>query len=190
MDAAEQLLDEGGIDGTTGAKIITVAGNRNSAAVNYHFGNLDELIRAVLDRRAVELNARRHELFDALDDEGSTDPRVVFLAMTRPLTDLLERDEGRRYLRVLNQASNHPRFALVARRELMTSDERGGALLAPLVAHLGPRQQRHRSRNITAFVLHALAEQARAIDASEPDLLGPEEFRDDLADSSLAALAA
>ena len=78
----------------------------------------------------------------------------------------------------------------MARRELTTSDERGGALLAPLVAHLGPRQRRHRSRNITAFVFHALAEQARAIDASEPDLLSAEEFRDDLADSSLAALAA
>ena len=190
MDAAEQLLDEVGIDGTTGAAIIAVAGNRNSAAVNYHFGNLDELIRAVLDRRAVELNAQRHELFDALDAAGTTDPRAVFLAMTDPLTDLLEREEGRRYLRVLNQVSNHPRFAPVAHRELSTSVERGGVLLAPLVAHLGPRQQRHRSRNITAFVFHTLAEQARAIDAAEPDLLGPQEFRDDLADTSLAALAA
>ena len=190
MDAAEQLLDEVGIDATTGAAIITVAGNRNSAAVNYHFGNLDELIRAVLDRRAVELDAERHQLFDSLDAAGTTDPRGVFVALTGPLTDLLEREEGRRYLRVLNHASNHPRFAEAARRKLTTSDERGGALLAPLVAHLGPRQQQHRSRNITAYVLHALADQARAIDAAEPDLLSPQEFRDDLADTSIAALAA
>ncbi len=190
MDAAERLLDETGIDGTTGAAIIAVAGNRNAAAVNYHFGNLDTLIRAVLDRRAAELNEARHQQFDRLEATGTRDPRVAFLALTDPLTDLLDSEDGRRYLRLLNQAANHPRFTREAQRELHSSAERGGVLLAPLVAHLTPRLQRHRARTVMGFVLQALADQARSIDSPDAEPLTSAEFRDDLADSAIAALGA
>ncbi len=190
MDAAEQLLDEAGIDGTTGAAIIEAAGNRNAAAVNYHFGNLDALIRAVLDRRAAELDETRHGLLDQLEASGTTDPRSAFLAMIAPLAALLDRCEGRRYLRLLNQAANHPRFRGEGRWEFTSSVERGAALLLPLVAALPPDLQRHRSRNVLGFVLYAFAEQARAIDAGEGGTLGTDDFTADLADSALAALSA
>lgn len=190
MDAAEQLLDEVGIDGATGAAIIEAAGNRNAAAVNYHFGNLDGLIRAVLDRRAAELDETRHSLLDRLEAAGTTDARSTFLAMIAPLAELLDRRDGRRYLRLLNQAANHPRFRSEARWEFATSIERGVALLAPLVADLPPDQQRHRGRNVLGFVLYAFAEQARAIDAGEDGTLTTEDFTADLTDSALAALSA
>ena len=190
MDATEQLLDEVGIDRTTGAAVIAIAGNRNSAAVNYHFGNLDSLIQAVLDRRASELNRARHERLDDLEAQGTTDPRAVLLAMAGPLTELLEQTEGRRYLRVLDQASNHPRFARVAHRELVSSVERGGALLAPIVAHLDPPRRQLRSRLVTGFVFRALAQQAGVIDTGEPELLEPAAFGEELADTALAVLTA
>ncbi|MBP7853203.1 MAG: TetR family transcriptional regulator [Candidatus Microthrix parvicella] len=192
LDAAEALLDQAGIDGTTGAAITAAAGHKNAAAVNYHFGNLDRLIRAVLDRRATELNVIRHARLDELEAGGSVEPRAAFVAIVEPLADLLASKEGRRYLRLLNQAANHPRFHAQAGMGFASSLERGAANLSPLVSHLAPDRQRHRAGNVLGLVLFALAEQARVIDDEAQDMpvLGCEAFIVDLADSSLAALSA
>ncbi len=192
LDAAEVLLDEAGIDGATGAAITAAAGHRNAAAVNYHFGNLDRLIRAVLNRRAEELNVVRHARLDELEANGAVDPRAAFLAMVEPVAFMLDSAEGRRYLRLLNQAANHPRFHAEATWRFATSVERGSVHLAPLVSHLELGHARHRAGNVLGLVLFALAEQARVIDdpALELPTLGTSDFVDDLADASLAALRA
>src|SRR6185436_16348181 len=62
--AAEQLFAEGGEDATS-LRAITRAAAVNVAAVHYHFGGRDELLRAVLDRKLGPLNARRLDLLDA-----------------------------------------------------------------------------------------------------------------------------
>lgn len=192
LDAAEALLDEAGIDGTSGAAITAAAGHKNAAAVNYHFGNLDRLIRAVLERRADAINTIRHARFDELEAAGAVEPRAAFVAMVEPLARLLDSSDGRRYLRLLNQAANHPRFHAEASVGFTTSLERGAVYLAPVVAHLEPDRQRHRAGNVLGLVLFSLSEQARVIDDPELDMatLGTEAFVDDLADASLAALGA
>lgn len=191
IDAAEVLLDTAGIDGTSGAAITAAAGHRNAAAVNYHFGNLDQLILAVLERRSGELDAVRHALLDELEAAGPVEPRAAFGAMLDPVAALLEQPEGRRYLRLLNQAANHPRFHDRANWQFATSVERGAAYLAPLVQHLEPERQRHRARNVLGMVLYALAEQARTVDGAtgEPPIDG-DVFVADLTDAALAALVA
>ncbi|MGB3411096.1 MAG: hypothetical protein WBA45_07840 [Microthrixaceae bacterium] len=197
LDAAEVLLDTAGIDGTTGAAITAAAGHRNAAAVNYHFGNLDQLIIAVLDRRSDELNTVRHRLLDELESAGPISPRAAFGAMIDPLANLLNSFEGRRYLRLLNQAANHPRFHSQASWQYATSVERGAVYLAPLVQHMELERQRHRARNVLGLVLYALAEQARTVDDATVDdatddlpLLTTEVFVSDLTNAALAALAA
>ena len=192
LDAAEVLLDEAGIDGATGAAITAAAGHKNAAAVNYHFGNLDRLIRAVLNRRADELNVVRHARLDELEANGTVEPRAAFVAMVEPVAFMLDSPGGRRHLRLLNQAANHPRFHAEATWRFATSIERGSVHLAPLVSHLELDRARHRAANVLGLVLFALAEQARVIDDPAQDLptLGTEEFIVDLADASLAALRA
>ena len=192
LDAAEALLDEAGIDGTSGAAITAAAGHKNAAAVNYHYGNLDRLIRAVLERRAEEMNTLRHAGLDEIEAAGEVEPRTAFVAMVQPLALLLDSNDGRRYLRLLNQAANHPRFHAEASVGYTTSLERGAVYLAPLVAHLEPDRRRHRAGNVLGLVLFSFAEQARVIDDPDLDMpaLGTEAFIDDLADASLAALGA
>lgn len=192
LDAAELLLDKAGIDGTTGSAIVAAAGHKNAAAVNYHFGNLDHLIGAVLARRVEELNTFRHARLDELEANGSVEPRAAFVAMVEPLAVLLDSIEGRRYLRLLNQAANHPRFHTQASWGFATSVERGAAHLSPLVGHLEPARQQHRAGNVLGLVLFSLAEQARVVDNPAQDLpvLATGVFVDDLADASLGALSA
>lgn len=192
LDAAERLLDESGIDGTTAAAITHAAGHRNAAAVNYHFGKLDHLIEAVLQRRADQLNERRHALLDELEAAGPVEPRDAFLAFVQPLADLLEVAEGRRYLRLLNQAANHPRFHDRAGWQYTSSLQRGALLLAPLLDHLDPDQRQDRGRLVVGMALYALADQAWLIDSPQPDRTPRSNaaFVSDLADAALAAIAA
>jgi len=192
LDAAELLFDSAGIDGASGAAIVTAAGHKNAAAVNYHFGNLDGLVLAVLTRRAEQLDVVRHALLDELEADGQVEPRAAFVAMVEPLAALLDEPEGRRYLRLLNQAANHPRFHAEADWRFATSVERGAVHLAPLVAHLPAEVQGHRAGNVLGLVLYALAEQARRTDGatSAVALLDRATFVEDLADTTVAALRA
>ncbi len=58
LDAAEELFAEFGFAHTSMRKITSTAGV-NLAAVNYHFGSKEELIKAVFTRRLMPINAER-----------------------------------------------------------------------------------------------------------------------------------
>ncbi len=192
LDAAEKLLDESGIDGTSGAAIVAAAGNRNAAAVNYHFGNLDGCILAVLRRRTDELDARRNRLIDDLEGEGPVSPRAALAAMVAPLVGLLDDPGGRRYVRLLNQAANHPRFHDAADWTFASSIARGAGYLEPLLAHLPAHRQHARAHNVLGFALYSLASRATAIDRpdSDAEFLTRDEFNDELLATIVAALGA
>lgn len=63
LACAERLFAERGFD-VTSLRTITTEAGVNLAAVNYHFGTKDELVREVLKRRIEPLNRER---FDELD---------------------------------------------------------------------------------------------------------------------------
>lgn len=66
LDATEQLLAEHGVAGTS-VRAITTLADVNVAAVNYHFGSKDKLVRAVITRRFDELEAARHAGLDNVE---------------------------------------------------------------------------------------------------------------------------
>jgi AcrR family transcriptional regulator len=112
---AEQLFAERGIGGVSLREINAAAGQRNSTALQYHFGDREGLVRAVLGKHGPEVDSRRHAL---LDEYEATEPgppadrlRVLAGALVRPpAAKLTDPDGGRAYLRVMAQ--------LVARPEL------------------------------------------------------------------------
>jgi AcrR family transcriptional regulator len=66
LDAAEQLFLEKGFRGASLRTLTTLAGV-NLAAVGYHFGGKDELLRAVLERRIQPVNAERLRRLDTVE---------------------------------------------------------------------------------------------------------------------------
>src|SRR5512141_280407 len=66
LDAAEMLFTEQGFEATTLRQITGVA-RANLAAVNYHFGSKDALIREVFSRRLTWLNQQRLQELDRLE---------------------------------------------------------------------------------------------------------------------------
>jgi AcrR family transcriptional regulator len=87
LDAAEKLFAEGGINETSLRAITTEAG-ANIAAVNYHFGSKEELVKAVFSRRLGPINQQRLELLATVQQRAAPQlPQieeiiVAFLAPT------------------------------------------------------------------------------------------------------------
>lgn len=64
LDAAESVFAERGYDGTSIREIVRAAGV-NVAAVHYHFGSKESVLRGLTDRVAQPISARRAELLEA-----------------------------------------------------------------------------------------------------------------------------
>lgn len=71
IDIGEALLGRHGLDGISMRQVSTMAGLSNPASVQYHFGNRDELIRAIWEKRLPGIDASRRRLLARLDAEPS-----------------------------------------------------------------------------------------------------------------------
>ncbi len=87
LDAAEVLFSELGVDGAS-LRAITARAGANLAAVSYHFGNKEGLVRAVFNRRLRPINEERLRRLTALEDAASPeapDPEGVLRAFLEPV---------------------------------------------------------------------------------------------------------
>jgi len=70
LAAAERLYAERGLDGVSLREITEAADQRNNAAVHYHFGGRDGLVRALFEHRYRQLEAARAGMLADLDAAG------------------------------------------------------------------------------------------------------------------------
>lgn len=101
MDTARSLFAEQGVDGVSLREIAREAGHRNTNAVQYHFGDRNALLLAVLAPFEAHIGARRAALLDELDRDAQPVMRSVAGALVRPSAALLADDPGRQHLRIL-----------------------------------------------------------------------------------------
>ncbi|MBE0620632.1 MAG: TetR family transcriptional regulator [Burkholderiales bacterium] len=112
LDAAESLFTEHGFDATT-LRQITGAAEVNLAAVNYHFGSKEELIREVFRRRLTWLNQQRLQELDRLEAEAGGAPlkpsRIleVFFGVALKMAADTE-GGGRSFMRLLGRTYSKP----------------------------------------------------------------------------------
>jgi AcrR family transcriptional regulator len=86
LDAAERLFAEKGVSAVPLRDIGIAAGQRNHAAVQYHFGDRDQVVTAIMERRGSESEVRRADLVAHLAMNGRT-PTIADAvdAFVRPL---------------------------------------------------------------------------------------------------------
>ncbi|MCA8954414.1 MAG: TetR family transcriptional regulator [Planctomycetes bacterium] len=72
LDVAEAMLAADGFAGLSLRRLTTAAGV-NLAAVNYHFGGKEELVKAVLARRIAPINSERLSRLEALEALAAPD---------------------------------------------------------------------------------------------------------------------
>lgn len=86
LDAAEQLFAAGGV-GATSLRAVTARAGVNVAAIHYHFGSKQELLRAVFVRRIAPLNEERLKRLDAVEaaEHGATLETILEALVNPPI---------------------------------------------------------------------------------------------------------
>lgn len=93
LDAAEELFAEHGISKAS-LRAITKSAGANLAAVHYHFGSKEELVRAVLERRLGPLNCERLSRLDQVEARDPNDTHGIVRAFVEPALQLIQQTRG------------------------------------------------------------------------------------------------
>jgi AcrR family transcriptional regulator len=111
---AERLFAERGIEAVS-LRDITNACKANSAAIHYHFGSKDELVRAILEHRAAELGKRRDARLVTIEHSRRPTLRQVVSALVVPTAELAAADAhgGRYYIGFLAAMLERPETAAI-----------------------------------------------------------------------------
>jgi AcrR family transcriptional regulator len=109
LHAAEILYGRHGHDGVSLRQISAAAGTGNNYAVQYHFGDVDGLIEAILARRLPEMELRRAQLLAETKAEGRLDdPRALTALLYRPPLELLDENGERTFARFMLSLLSSP----------------------------------------------------------------------------------
>jgi len=180
--AAERLFTEGGEEATS-IRAITRQAGVNVAAVHYHFGGRDGLLRAVLDRRIGPLNAQRLRLLDEAATRGEPAAEMLLTAFLRPDLELIAAMRGTgqvRFCRFMGRAYLQPGDAVAAFMDQQFQPV--GARLFPLLERalpdVDPTELRIRMRLVAAVVTALFA---TAPEPGEPGPLGTNDIDEQLA---------
>jgi AcrR family transcriptional regulator len=98
LDSAEKLFAREGFYATS-LRMLTREAGVNLAAVNYHFGSKEELIKAVIERRILPLNKIRLERMQNIKDNAGAvgyppDIREILLAFFEPTFEFRKSGRG------------------------------------------------------------------------------------------------
>lgn len=112
--AACRLFAQRGVDGVTVRDIAEAAGQRNHAAVGYHFGSKEGLIRELLEDGAALIHARRTLWLDRLEAQGGPSGiREVMDIIVQSTVDMAGPGQEDSYTRfVVMLQMTHPAFFL------------------------------------------------------------------------------
>lgn len=194
LDAASLLFAERGIDNVSIAEIVRTAGQRNSSAVHYHFGNRDEVLRAVLARHVPAIADRRRELLERARARPPTDARSAAEAIVRPLTEFAQRGwRERAYLQIGSELSGAIDRASPGIRELMTATVGQAAwkVLRQRCPDVPADLWRERREICIVFIGRAAADRARSLDGGgQGGVLSDDRFVDNLVDMVIGAMTA
>jgi len=172
---AERLFAAKGVEAVSLNEINRAAGQRNSNACQYHFGNKEGLIQALLDKHVLPIMAHRNELLDRLETQSTYDIREAVQVFIRPVTaKLYDLDGGKEFIRI-NAQMLVPQALLLQRRtanslRLQVVDRLTRVLRQPL-AQLGlPHAIEYQRLLLAALLLfHGLADHSQMLDQVRQD---------------------
>jgi AcrR family transcriptional regulator len=196
LDTAVLLFAERGVRGVSLREINDAAGQRNTNALHYHFGDRDGLIRAIAGRHTTVLAERQRELHEASTADGMGDDlRTLLDIMLRPPAEYVARGRVEAaWVRVSAQLLTSPHTATedvvagVPDVLLVVGTAIVDLLAPPLPQELAVR----RLQAVSESAAHLLADRARLAYARRPSRAGTDMalFTAELLDMSTAALQA
>jgi len=169
LDAAERLFAEHGLDNVSHRQISAAAGQGNNAAVGYHFGRTEDLVRAVVERHSVPVERIRARLLAEV--EGSHDVRDWAACLVRPSAEhLAALGSPTWWARLSAQLATDPRHRGAVVDGAMTSPtlQRLVAGFRACVPDLPDAVRAERTEMARLLVVHVFAEREAALAEGRP----------------------
>ena len=164
VTAAERLFAARGIDTPSLREITRDAGQRTTSALQYHFGDRDELLRAVLAKHERDVDRHRHVLLDQHALGDGPDLGALAAALVLPyVAKLDDPDGGCEYLQVVGEVISRPvRFAgVLPSATAGSSMHRWSRAVGPLLPPEAVGRPLHRRFAAIRFLHGELASRAR-----------------------------
>lgn len=168
IDAAEELFASQGVEGPSLREINRAAGQRNTTALQYHFGDRKGLLIAVLQRHALDVANRRRALLDLWQQGAERSLRGLVNALVLPLfSKLSDSDGGPNFLSIAAELMNRGVPAVPGEPAgVLVFDDLGtmetwSRLVEPFVPEEGHDEPFHRRRLAIRLVFTELGRRAR-----------------------------
>ena len=167
--------------------VVRAAGQANDSAVGYHFGSRQGLLETIIAKHVETMDLHRRV------PPRSAGIRALIEAIVRPTADLLATEDGRDFLRIIEQladwsglGSGHPAPPL--RGTII------GTQLEALTRRLGERigidLSRERVALMVTFLTGALAARARSVESGRRQRMAHDRYVDHLVDVLTGAMTA
>lgn len=193
LRSAEKLFADHGIDSVSLRDVAIHAGQKNTNAVQYHFGSKAELIRAIWQRHAQGIEQTRAALLGQLPANPDLQS-VVTLLVTPVLAKLNDADGGREYLLIMSQLVSNPKDHLLKIYETLpeTSMIRIMEYLDNHSAHLPETDRNVRSIFVMGMLFHGIADFIRLKEAkaSIADKISHDDLKRNLANTIASVITA
>jgi AcrR family transcriptional regulator len=168
LDAAARAFARDGVFNASLIDITRQAGQRNRAALTYHFGSRDGILCAVLDRHAPFLARREGELLDIAMRASADDLAPVVEAIVRPAAELADGGwRGRCCLLIIAELTGEDMEQYSEQLQQVLARTGGNEVFALLTARTGFLTNSVRTERfslIVMFILRAIADRARLLE--------------------------
>ena len=192
LRAGERLFAEHGIHQVRLREINALAGQRNSSALHYHFGSRDGLVEAILSEHQTAMDRDVRPALDELVAAGEPTVRAVVTIWVDALSEQLQSESGRDFLRILPQVLETVNRTVREGDVLRDSAQsaRTFALLDACLADLPTAVRRERLVAYALILTTLFADRAALVESGAPLALDDDEFASHVADTICGALEA
>jgi AcrR family transcriptional regulator len=196
LDTAERLLADHGVFGVSLREIRIAAGARNTAAMQFHFGNREGLLLALTQRHLPRIAAIQDRLYEAVVSEGrDDDPRSLVAVLVCPAAEYArEGTSARAWIKIMSNLASAADLHLTefVSAAPPTSVAVGNLLFTLLVAQMPRGVATERLFAVARSATHIVADQARLVDdpTARRPIVDDEVFVENLVDMAHGALFA
>jgi AcrR family transcriptional regulator len=195
LDVAEQLFGHLGLDNVSLRQIRLAAGQGNTAAVQYHFGDRDGVVAAIVQRHAPKVLAIQAELAARLDERSADRFRALVEVLVRPLADYIALGPSERaWAKLLAELLSDPQLSIetIAAHSADETVDVGRAIATEMRRTMPVEIAGGRIWAVSQFAIQMCASRAKIQDdpKSSRPLIGHDDFVRDLVDMAAGALAA
>jgi AcrR family transcriptional regulator len=168
--AAQQLYADRSIDSVSLSEITVAAKQKNRNALQYHFGNQEGLLQAILDRHSSVMHQLRQQTTVDIMHLSYSPAEASARILIMPIGDYIEANsEAVAYVKILSQlaALNSQLVNPNSPQQLSFQDESElKKIMALAFSHLPSVEAQRRLFLVVSFTFHAIADISRAKERS------------------------